>query len=163
MDYAAIKAAIDKLDPGLSDEALVENLNKITVARPAVVEPPPYADTVPLWSTIGDGEPFDHADVLRARGETWESKSIPNYQIKYITWSDGIVTVTTTEPHPFAKDTDINLVLSACGPDIYDGLYTCHIVNDYTVTYPMKISPPPNPLEGGKVSAWQVGSFAVAP
>lgn len=109
---------------------------------------------VPWPQTIGFGV-LDHGDILVARGETWESKSIPNYPVASAIWVAGIVTVITVSAHPFTVGSNPTLTYSAFIPKGYDGTVTSHVVDNLTLTYPMLIAPP----DIGPIS----GKAAIAP
>ncbi len=95
---------------------------------------------VPWPQTIGFGV-LDHGDILVARGETWESKAIPNYPVASAAWDASTVTVKTVDPHPFTVGSDLNLIYSAFIPKEYDGTRMSHVVDSVTVTYPMATAP----------------------
>lgn len=61
--------------------------------------------------------------------------------ISTMTWSGGVVTVTTTAPHTWATGNTIGIVISGATPSGYNGSYQGTITGASTLTFPLVADP----------------------
>lgn len=67
--------------------------------------------------------------------------SPPAQTISTLSWADGIVTVTFSDPHGYQVGTVAYLVLSGASPSAYNGTYLCSIASPTVVTYRLATDP----------------------
>jgi hypothetical protein len=61
--------------------------------------------------------------------------------IDTITWSTGVVTVTTTTPHGIPSGDTIPVIISGCTPTGYNGTFAATYVSSTSFTYPLAVNP----------------------
>ena len=61
--------------------------------------------------------------------------------IDTITWSTGVVTVTTTAPHGIPSGDTIPVIISGCTPTGYNGTFAATYVSSTSFTYPLAVNP----------------------
>jgi hypothetical protein len=61
--------------------------------------------------------------------------------ISTLTWSQGQVTLTTAAPHGYDIGSVIDLTVSGCAPDGYNGTFLCQITGPNTLTYALAANP----------------------
>lgn len=68
--------------------------------------------------------------------------SPPGLDIQTIGWEgDGYVAVTTSMPVPYQIGQTINLTISGCSPDAYNGTFPCLITGPDSFIYPLAGNP----------------------
>jgi len=65
----------------------------------------------------------------------------PGKAIASLTWSTGVVTVTTTTPHGWTSADVIPITISGASPIGYNGTFTGTITGTTTLTYPLATNP----------------------
>lgn len=65
-----------------------------------------------------------------------------------ISWASGLVTATTAQPHGYAVTATVELTVSGCSPDAYNGTFGCLIMGFSTFTYPLATAPLPATVLG---------------
>ena len=61
--------------------------------------------------------------------------------IQSIDWAHGVVTVVTALPHQYTVGQVIDVTISGCLPDAYNGLVEAFIVDKVTFTYQLAMDP----------------------
>lgn len=61
--------------------------------------------------------------------------------IQSMTWANGIVAVTTAVPHGYKPATTVELTITGCTPDAYNGLYPCLITGPSSFSYLLASDP----------------------
>lgn len=63
------------------------------------------------------------------------------FRIEELAWDFGRVTVTTTVPHKYRPGDTLELTISGCAPDAYNGVLEVLITGADTFTYPLSSNP----------------------
>lgn len=62
-------------------------------------------------------------------------------EIESMTWANGLVTVTTIDPHFLSIGQSANLTIAGASPDSYNGLREMFVINDQSMTFPLADDP----------------------
>ena len=62
-------------------------------------------------------------------------------QIESLSWSNGVVTATTSAPHGYKIATSVSLVIAGCAPDAYNGVVQALSTGTDTFSYPLTADP----------------------
>lgn len=58
-----------------------------------------------------------------------------------LSWANGFVTAATNGPHGFILDATVDLTISGCAPDAYNGTVKALIVDPQTIEWPLASNP----------------------
>ena len=62
-------------------------------------------------------------------------------QLERLSWAHGQATAVASVPHSFAVDSLVQVTVSGCSPDGYNGSVLAQVVDDMTLTYPVASDP----------------------
>lgn len=68
--------------------------------------------------------------------------------VQTLTWSNGVATVTTQEPHGYRPGVSVELTMTGAAPDAYNGEFTLLVTGDNTLTYPVSSDPGQSTVPG---------------
>lgn len=69
--------------------------------------------------------------------------------LESLSWSLGVVTATTVEPHGYAVGATVDLTVAGCAPDAYNGQVQALVTGAATLTWPLAANPGPSTALGG--------------
>lgn len=100
-----------------------------------------YNVTVP-WSLFGQRYYIQVAD-LSGNVIVYEALagSDTGVNIASLSWSQGQVTLMTSEDHGYGIGSIVDLTVSGCAPATYNGRYQCHITGADTLVYSLTSNP----------------------
>lgn len=80
--------------------------------------------------------------------------------IAELSWSQGIVTLVTVNPHGWQLGVDVPITVAGCLPNAYNGTQTAYVVDPYTIQYPLAQDPgAPSSLGAAGYTVNIVGAF----
>ena len=74
--------------------------------------------------------------------------SPPTIPIAGITWANGTATLTTQTPHGYKFGRMVNITVSGCTPNAYNGSVQAFVTGASTLAYPITLDPGPISLVG---------------
>lgn len=63
------------------------------------------------------------------------------FTIQDLTWTNGTATLETNIPHGYEIGTTLELTVSNCTPEAFNGIYEMLVVDPVTLTYPIAANP----------------------
>lgn len=63
------------------------------------------------------------------------------FNIQSLSWSNGYVDITTTAPHGYLRKSTIQLRVSGCTPDAFNGIVSAYVIDTVTLQYPLILNP----------------------
>lgn len=82
-------------------------------------------------------------------------------QIQALSWANGIVTVTTADPHGYKIATTVALTLTGCAPDAYNGQVEAFITG--ATTFSFMLAADPGPATGFGATSFNVNLIGGVP
>lgn len=63
------------------------------------------------------------------------------FTIQDLSWLNGTATVITSQPHNYEIGSTVEITISNCAPDAYNGIFEALVTDENTLTYPLASNP----------------------